>query len=214
MLTVIPDRIESKIFFIRGKKVMLDRDLAALYEVETKTLNRAVKRNIERFPTDFMFQLTKLESDTFSRYQFGTLNDTNWKSQSVTSKRGVNVKYLSYAFTEQGVAMLSSVLNSKRAIQVNIQIIRTFTKLRELIASNKELREKIEKMENRYDQQFKVVFDAIKRLLETPTKPSGKMGFTVNRKDTQKEDSHWERLAKKREQKGRSISHKEAWGKL
>ena len=101
-----------------------------------------------------------------------------------------------YVFTEQGVAMLSSVLNSKCAIQVNIQIIRTFTKLRELIASNKELREKIEKLENKYDQQFKVVFDAIKRLLQTPSKPSGKMGFTVLQKHTQKEDSRGEKLIK------------------
>ena len=178
MLTVIPDKIESKIFFIRGKKVMLDRDLAELYGVETKSLNRAVKRNVERFPSDFMFQLTKTESDAFSRSQFVTIENQNLKYQIGTSSYGGRRK-LPFAFTEQGVAMLSSVLNSARAIQVNIQIIRTFTKLRELIATNRELREKIEKLESKYDQQFKIVFEAIKQLLTPPTKPSGKIGFTV-----------------------------------
>ena len=183
MLTVIPDRIESKIFLIRGKKVMLDRDLAALYGVETRTLNQAVRRNPERFPADFMFQLNAREMEI-------------WRSQIVISnseKMGLRRRPL--AFTEQGVAMLSSVLNSKRAIQVNIQIIRTFTKLRELIASNKELREKIEKLENKYDQQFKVVFDAIKRLLQTPAKSPQKIGFNVIHKN----------------KKSRWYSHEEAW---
>src|SRR3990167_9583583 len=194
-LVLVPNRIESKIFFIRGKKVMLDRYLAVLYGVETKRLNEAVRRNTEMFPTDFMFQLTKFESDTFSRSQVATLKDIHLKSQSATSNRGRNIKYFPYAFTEQGVAMLSSVLNSKCAIQVNIQIIRTFTKLRELIASNKELREKIEKLENKYDQQFKVVFDAIKRLLQTPAKSPQKIGFNVIHKN----------------KKSRWYSHEEAW---
>lgn len=149
---------------------MLDRDLAELYGVEVKNLNRAVKRNKERFPNDFMFQLTKYESDLFSRCQFGTLD---------TQKRGTNIKYFPYVFTEQGIAMLSSVLNSERAIQVNIQIIRTFTKIRELIASNKDLRNQVEKLEKKYDQQFRVVFDAIKKLLATPLKPSKPIGFNT-----------------------------------
>ena len=157
--------IESKIFFIRGKKVMLDRDLSALYGVETKMLNRAVKRNTERFPEDFMFQLSKEEYTELLRCQFGTL------------KRGQHSKYSSYAFTENGVAMLSSVLNSRRAIQVNIQIMRTFTKIREMIATHKELKQKIEEMEKKYDYQFKVVFDAIRQLVEPPQRPRKRIGF-------------------------------------
>lgn len=178
MLEVITERIESKIFLIRGKKVMLDRDLAALYGVETKNLNRAVKRNSERFPDDFMFQLGEKENRIFLKSQFATSRNPNLRFQTGTSSHG-GQRYRSFAFTEQGVAMLSSVLNSTRAIQVNIQIIRTFTKLRELIASNRELREKIEKMENKYDQQFKVVFEAIKQLLAPPQKPTGKIGFNT-----------------------------------
>lgn len=144
---------------------MLDRDLAALYGVETKMLNRAVKRNTERFPEDFMFQLTKEEYMALLRFQFGTL------------KRGQYSKYSPYVFTENGVAMLSSVLNSRRAIQVNIQIMRTFTKIREMITTHKELRQKIEEMEKKYDYQFKVVFDTIKQLIEPPQEPKRKMGF-------------------------------------
>ena len=155
--------IEGKIYLIRGKKVMLDRDLAELYGVETKGLIRAVKRNMERFPSDFMLLLTQQEV-AILRYQFGT---SSWGGR----------RYLPYAFTEQGVAMLSSVLNSERAIQVNIQIIRTFTKLRELLSSNAELRKKIEEMERKYDQQFRVVFDAIKKLLEPSEGPRKKIGF-------------------------------------
>ena len=162
------ETIESKIFFLRGKKVMLDRDLAVLYDVETKYLKRQVKRNIERFPEDFMFQLTK---DEFN----------NLRSQIGTSSWG-GTRYLSYAFTEQGVAMLSSVLNSDRAIQVNIQIMRTFTKLREMLMAHKDLKRKIEDMEKKYDYQFKIVFDAIKQLLEPPTEPKGKMGFRALKK--------------------------------
>ena len=157
---------------------MLDRDLAELYGVETKKLNQAIKRNIKRFPSDFMFQLTENEAYLFSRSQIVTLEKKqNLKSQIVTSSHGGRRK-LPYAFTEQGIAMLSSVLNSERAIRVNIQIIRTFTKLRELIATNKDVREKIEKLERKYDQQFRVIFDAIKRLLESPSAGSSRpIGF-------------------------------------
>jgi phage regulator Rha-like protein len=166
MSDIIPQEvIETKIIFVRGKKVMLDKDLAKLYGVETKAINRAVKRNIDRFPDDFMFQLSREEYDELLRYQFGTL------------KRGQHSKYLPFAFTENGVAMLSSVLNSKRAVQVNIQIMRTFTRLREMLMTHKDLKEKIEAMEKKYDYQFKIVFDAIKQLLEPPEKTKKKIGF-------------------------------------
>lgn len=157
------ERIEGKILLIRERKVMLDRDLAELYGVTTGNLNKAVKRNITRFPEDFMFQLTKEEFD-------------NLIFQNGISRWGGRRK-LPYAFTEQGIAMLSSVLNSERAIQVNIQIMRTFTRIREALATHKELREKIEGMERKYDQQFKVVFDAIKSLLSTPLQKIKRIGF-------------------------------------
>jgi len=164
MNDLIPQQIiESKILILRGKKVMLDRDLAALYSVETKMLKRAVKRNIERFPDDFMFQLIKEEFDNL-RCQNGT---SSWGGQ----------RYLPYAFTENGVAMLSSILNSKRAIQVNIQIMRTFTKIREMLATHKELRQKIEEIEKKYDHQLKVVFDAIRQLMSPPEAKKRKVGF-------------------------------------
>jgi phage regulator Rha-like protein len=176
--TLVPsERIESRIFLIRGKKVMLDKDLAELYGVMTGNLNKAVKRNKERFPDDdFMLQLTKREFENFKSLIF----------QNGTSKRGGTQK-LPYAFTEQGVAMLSSVLNSKRAIQVNIRIIKTFTRLRELVASNKELRQKIEEMERRvekrfgvHDQQLKAIFEAIQKLLTPPEEPKkNRIGFGV-----------------------------------
>jgi len=157
--------IEDKILIFRGKKVMLDRDLSRLYNVETRILNQAVKRNTKRFPEDFMFQLTKEEME-------------NWKSQIVmTNKEKMSLRRRPYAFTEQGVTMLSSVLNSERAIQVNIQIIRTFTKIREMLASHRELRRKIEEMEKKYDQQFKAIFDVIKQLMAPPEKPVKKIGF-------------------------------------
>ena len=163
------ERIESRIYLIRGKKVMFDRDLAELYGVETKNLNKAVKRNKERFPVDFMFQLNNQEIRAWSlRFQFGTSN----------SNRGGR-RYPPYVFTEQGVAMLSSVLNSERAIQVNIQIMRTFTKLREMLATNKELREKIEKLERKYDQRFQAVFNVIKKLLTHEEKPKDEFGFRL-----------------------------------
>ena len=164
MNDLIPQQIiESKILILRGKKIMLDRDLAALYSVETKMLKRAVKRNIERFPDDFMFQLIKEEFDNL-RCQNGT---SSWGGQ----------RYLPYAFTENGVAMLSSILNSKRAIQVNIQIMRTFTKIREMLATHKELRQKIGEIEKKYDHQFKIVFDVIKCLIEPAQKSGKRIGF-------------------------------------
>lgn len=159
---VSQDQIENKIFLIRGKRVILDRDLAKLYQVETRVLNQAVRRNIARFPEDFMFQLTKEE--------FGNL-----KSQFVTSSRG-GLRKFPLAFTEQGVAMLSSVLNSERAIQVNIQITRTFVKLRMMIANTRGLRKKIEALERKYDEQFKIVFEAISQLLPEE-KPKRRIGF-------------------------------------
>lgn len=163
------ERIANRIFLIRGKKVMFDKDLAELYGVETRTLNQAVKRNIERFPSDFMFQLdqeeTKIWQSVYSRSQIVILN------------QGRNIKYPPFVFTEQGVAMLSSVLNSKTAIDVNIQIIRTFTKLREILSDNKKLSEKIEKMEMKYDGQIVKIFDAIKLLVKEKEKPKNRIGF-------------------------------------
>ena len=161
---IIPqESIEGKIFTVRGKRGMLDRDLADLYSVTTGNLNKAVSRNIERFPEDFMFQLTKEEFKNLI-FHFGT---SSWGG----------TRKLPRAFTEQGVAMLSSVLKSKRAIQVNIQIMRAFIKLKEMLATHKDLKLKIEEMEKKYDYQFKIVFDAIKQLLEPPEEPKGKMGF-------------------------------------
>ena len=147
--------IEQKIFLIRGHRVMLDRDLAELYEVTTGHLNRAVIRNLESFPADFMFQLSQVEYDSL-RCQIGIL------------KRGTHSKYLPRVFMEQGVSMLSSVLKSKRARLVNIQIMRAFVKLRELLNTHRELARKLEELEKKYDAQFKSVFDAIKALMEGP----------------------------------------------
>ncbi|MBI5969793.1 MAG: ORF6N domain-containing protein [Deltaproteobacteria bacterium] len=164
--------IEKKILVIRGEKVMLDSDLAGLYEVPVKVLNQAVKRNIGRFPADFMFQLSKEEDDSL-RSQFVTLK----------KGRGAHRKYLPYVFTEQGVAMLSSVLNSERAIEVNILIMRAFVKLREMLASHKDLAKKLEEMEKKYDGQFKVVFQAIYELMK-PTEPSRRpIGFKAGGKE-------------------------------
>jgi len=158
------ERIEKAILVIRGEKVILDRTLAELYGVETKQLKRAVRRNIRRFPSDFMFELTKEEYESL-RYQFGTL------------KRGEHSKYLPLAFTEQGVAMLSSVLNSNRAIEVNILIMRAFVRLRGMISSHKELLRKLEEMEMKYDEQFQVVFEAIRQLMAPLDPPRKRIGF-------------------------------------
>jgi len=163
---VAPHVIEEKILLLRGRKVMLDSDLAKLYGVETFNLNKAVKRNIDRFPGDFMFQLTKEETSALT-FQFGISNQAG---------RGGR-RYLPFVFTEQGVAMLSSVLNSKRAIQVNVEIMRAFAKLREVILSHKELKTKIDEMEKKYDENFRVVFEALRELLEPPAKPKKEIGF-------------------------------------
>jgi len=156
--------LEHRILLLRGLKVMLSTDLAALYEVEPRVLNQAVKRNQDRFPEDFMFQLT---SEEYS----------NLKSQLVTSSWGGVRRALPYAFTEQGVAMLSSVLQSPRAIQVNIAIMRAFVKLREMLTSHRELARKLDAMERKYDSQFKAVFDAIWELMVPQDKPRSRIGF-------------------------------------
>ncbi len=164
-ITIAPERIERRILLIRAQKVMLDADLAELYGVETKVLNQAVRRNISRFPEDFMFQLTNEESAVL-------------RSQIVTSKGGRGGRrYNALAFTEQGVAMLSSVLRSERAIQVNIAIMRAFVKLREMLASHRNLARRLDEMEQNYDAQFKVVFDAIRELMRPPEKPRRTIGF-------------------------------------
>jgi hypothetical protein len=164
--TVSEETIVEKIYIIRGQKVMLDRDLAEMYGVEVKRLNQAVKRNTSRFPGDFMFQLNQ---DEFQ----------NLKSQFVTSSWG-GIRKLPYAYTEQGVAMLSSVLNSETAIQVNIQIIRLFTKMKQLILDNKDLWMKIEKIEQhllKNDEEIKTIFAYLKKLLIQENKPRNPIGF-------------------------------------
>ena len=174
------ERIESHIFLMRGQKVMLSTHLAELYEVEPRGLVQAVKRNIERFPDDFMFQLMR-EETTILRSQSVILKGDDpaaSRSQSVTLKRGQNIKYPPYAFTEQGVAMLSSVLHSQRAVMVNVEIMRAFVRLRQMLASNADLARKLATLEKKYDAQFKIVFDAIRELM-TPPAPGKKrpIGF-------------------------------------
>ena len=168
MSEIIPiERIEKRILFLRGHKVMLNADLAELYGVKTKVLLQALKRNIKRFPSDFMFQLNYQEVSVL-RSQFVTLK----------KGRGEHRKYLPYAFTEQGVAMISSVLNSDRAIQVNIEIMRAFVRLREILSTHKDLARKLEQLEKKYDHQFKIVFDAIRELMTPPPVPlKRKIGF-------------------------------------
>ena len=171
---IIPDELViNKIYLIRGQKVMVDRDLAKLYGVPTKAFNQAVKRNAERFPGDFMFRLTKKEWESL-------------RSQIVTLEigRGKYPKYLPYVFTEQGVAMLSSVLNSETAIRVNIQIIRVFTKMRELLLTHKDILLQLEKMEKKltgHDEDLQLIFQYLKQLLNPPQLPRNKVGF--RRKD-------------------------------
>jgi hypothetical protein len=161
--------IAQSIHYVRGQKVMLDTDLARLYQVETKALNRAVLRNRERFPADFMFQLTVEEGEGL-RCQIGTLK----------TGRGKHRKFLPYVFTEQGVAMLSSVLRSKRAVLVNVEVVRAFVRLREMLSSNADLARKLTVLEGKYDRQFRVVFDAIRQLM-SPRKTAGRpIGFTAD----------------------------------
>jgi len=167
---VAADQIETAILLLRGQKVMLDRDLAVLYGVETKVLKQAVRRNMERFPPDFMFELTKGEFE-------------NWRSQFVTSKGDrMGLRYAPMAFTEQGVAMLSSVLRSKRAVQVNIEIMRAFVRLRQMLSAHKDLGRKLAALEKKYDDQFKIVFEAIAELMTPPEKPPRRIGFQVKEK--------------------------------
>jgi hypothetical protein len=164
------ERIEGRIFLLRGKKVIFDKDLALLYGVETKVLKQAVRRNLARFPDDFMFKLSSVEQKDL-------------RSQFVTSNVGRGGdRYVPLAFTEQGVAMLSSVLKSERAVMVNVQIIRTFSKLREMVANSELLRLKLEAMEKRYDGQFSVVFDALRKLLVTEADEPPTIGFKTEGK--------------------------------
>ncbi len=167
-----PEQIEPAILLIRGQRVMLDRDLAALYGVETKNLNKAVRRNRDRFPADFMFQLTLDEAQACagSRFQFGTL------------KRGQNIKYLPQVFTQEGVAMLSSVLRSPRAVQVNIAIMRVFVRLRDTLALHKELAQKLVELERKiegHDTNIRTLFDAIRELATPPATPHREIGYHV-----------------------------------
>ena len=178
-----PENLASLIYWIRGEKVLLDAELAALYGVGTKVLNQAVKRNLERFPPDFMFQLSAPEWDDLrSQTVISNPSKETMRSQFVTASRR-NISALPYAFTEQGIAMLSTVLRSPRAVQVNIAIMRTFVQLRRLMDSNRDLARKIEAMEKKYDQQFAVVFDAIKRLVADDearkAQPKRRIGFTA-----------------------------------
>jgi ORF6N domain len=161
------ERIEKSIYLIRGEKVMMDRDLAALYGVETKVLKQAVRRNLDRFPEDFMFVLNPTEF-------------TNWRSQFVTSKEDrKGLRYPPMAFTEHGILMLSSVLNSKRAVHVNIEITRAFVRLRRLVASNAEFSHRLNELENKYDRQIKILFEAIRtHMSPAPTKPR-QIGFRI-----------------------------------
>jgi hypothetical protein len=164
------ERIERKIYFIRDQKVMLDSDLAQLYRVQTKNLNKAVKRNLDRFPEDFMFRVAPEEIESL-RFQIGTSSDGHGGR-----------RYLPYVFTEHGVAMLSSVLNSKRAVQMNIVIVRAFIKLREVLSTHKDLARRIESLELKYqehDHELKAVFDAIRKLISTPAPTKRKIGFAA-----------------------------------
>jgi len=159
------ERIDQAILMIRGRRVMLDSDLAALYGVETRALVQAVQRNLGRFPADFMFRLTKQEFDDL-------------RSQHVISNAGSGGRrYPPYAFTERGVAMLSSVLRSERAVQVYIEIMRAFVRLREMLASNHELARRLDELEQRYDTQFKAVFDAIHQLMAPPVRATRRLSF-------------------------------------
>jgi len=163
--TLSDSKIARRILFVHGLRVMLDRDLAVLYGVSTKRLNEQVQRNRERFPSDFMFQLTPEDTECL-------------RSQFATSNRGRGGRrYLPYAFTEQGVAMLSGVLHSRRAVRVNVEIMRTFVKLRQILSSHAELARKLEELERRYDSQFRTVFDAIRELLAPESPESRPVGF-------------------------------------
>ncbi|HEU4420714.1 MAG TPA: ORF6N domain-containing protein [Planctomycetota bacterium] len=160
------ERIERSILVLRGMRVMLDEDLASLYGVAVRILNQAVRRNIDRFPGDFMFQLTT-EEVALLRSQIVILE----------TGRGRHRKYMPFAFTEHGVAMLSSVLRSPRAVQVNIEIMRAFVRLRQMMASNVELARRLADLEKKYDARFRVVFEAIRQLVTPPRPKTGRIGF-------------------------------------
>jgi len=168
-VTVPLERIEQKILLIREQKVMLDSDLADLYGVQVGVLNQAVKRNLNRFPTDFMFQLTDVEWECL-RSQFVILN----------KGRGRHRKYMPYVFTEHGILMLSSVLRSDRAVEVNIQIMRTFVRLRNMLSSHANLAKKLTELEGKYDENFRVVFDALRQLMSPPETKKRRIGFIVH----------------------------------
>jgi len=189
-LTLIPlERIGNAIRLVRGQKVLLDNDLAQLYGVETRVLNQAVKRNTERFPEDFMFQLSADEAAAWLRS----------RSQFVILKRGENLKYRPYAFTEQGVAMLSGVLHSPRAVAVNLEIMRAFVRLRRILASHAGLARKLESLEKKYDARFQVVFNAIRQLMSPPAKPKREIGFHINYdEDAPKGEKHLRSFASQR----------------
>lgn len=168
MKEIVPmEIIERKILLIRGQKVILDRDLAVLYNVETRALNQAVRRNIDRFPADFIIPLTRKEIMNLSQ---------------IVISSGIKHAPSVFAFTEQGVAMLSGLLNSKRAVQVNISIMRAFVRLRELIAGHRELSSRLDALEKKHDKQFKIVFEAIREILSPPAKPKRRIGFTAREK--------------------------------
>jgi phage regulator Rha-like protein len=172
-VAVIPaERIEKAILSIRGEKVMLDSDLAELYGVETRVLNQAVKRNASRFPEDFMFQLNADEIAKLNRSQI-----------VIGSQKHRDPRFPPYAFTEHGALMLANVLNSERAAQTSVQVVRAFVRLRQMLASNAELSRKLAALENKYDAQFKVVFDAIRQLMSPPAKPKREIGFHVKYDD-------------------------------
>ena len=183
IIVLKPENVAQLVFFIRGEKVLLDADLAMLYGVEPRVLNQAVARNRKRFPADFMFQVSAGEYDALtSQIVISDKDDARGapalRSQIVISKKGRGGRrYLPYAFTEQGVAMLSSVLRSARAVEVNIAIMRTFVQLRRLMDTNRDLARKIEALERKYDEQFAVVFEAIKQLITPPEPPRRRIGF-------------------------------------
>lgn len=171
---IVPaERIEQRIILVRGQKVMLDRDLAELYGIETKVLKQAVRRNVERFPDDFMFALER-EEFAILRSQIVTSRSENWGGS----------RYIPMAFTEQGVAMLSSVLRSPRAVEVNIAVMRTFVRMRALLATHVELARKLEELESKYDEQFRVVFDALRELMTPPEPKKNPIGFHVREEIT------------------------------
>lgn len=173
--------IVSRIFYIRGKKVMLDSDLASVYGVETKVLNQAVKRNLKRFPDDFFFQLTNDEWNSL-RSQFVTLEVLSYDHKPLAG-RGKHRKFLPYAFTEHGALMLATVLNSEKAIYASLFVVRAFIQLREFLEVNKELAKKIEALETRYDEQFNILFEAIRELIHKKNEPVKPVGFRIPEKN-------------------------------